>query len=195
MSFNINRFKSEGLREGGARSSHFEVLLTVPTPVLTSETNIQSRARFLIKAAELPPMQIDPVEIPYFGRRIKVHGDRVYPDWTITILNDQDFALKFLFEKWSNKINTIISNRLDVDVAPLSYKTDLEIVQYKSTGVIAAQYKMVGAFPTMIDPIPVDWDATNNIEQFNVTFSYDWWEPVNSQEYSPTLPTDSNLLR
>lgn len=195
MSFNINRFKADGLREGGARPTQFEVELTVPAPVLTNEANLSERARFLIKAAQLPPMQVDPINVFYFGRSIKVAGDRSYPDWPITVLNDADFALRKLFEKWSNKINTIISNRLDADVAPLNYKTDLYVTQYKNTGAVAAKYKIVGAWPVLVDAIGLDHGAVNTIEEFPVVLSYDWWEPDDPGIYNPTLADDNQRLR
>lgn len=195
MSFNINRFKSDGLREGGARPTQFEVELTVPAPVLTNETNLTERARFLIKAAELPPMQIAPINVFYFGRSIKVAGDRDYPDWNITVLNDADFALRKLFEKWSNMINTIVSNRIDPAVAPLSYKADLYVTQYKNTGAVAAKYKIVGAWPIVVDRIGLDHGAVNSIEEFSVNISYDWWEPDDPNVYNPVLADDSQRIR
>jgi hypothetical protein len=37
---------------------------------------------------------------------------------------------------------------------------------------------MVGIFPTVVGPIELSWDAKNQIEVFDTTFSFDWWEPI-----------------
>ena len=31
-------------------------------------------------------------------------------------------------------------------------------------------------FPNTVDPIQVDWGSNDRIEEFNVTFSYQYWE-------------------
>jgi hypothetical protein len=35
-------------------------------------------------------------------------------------------------------------------------------------------------FPTDITPIDVDWGSNDTIEEFSVTFSYQWWESADS---------------
>jgi hypothetical protein len=37
-------------------------------------------------------------------------------------------------------------------------------------------YQFNGIFPSAISPIDLDWNATDQIEEFTVTFQYDWWE-------------------
>jgi hypothetical protein len=72
--FNIDGFKNNGLTLGGARSSLFSVQLTLPTSIGTQ--NVAKKFSFSCRAAELPAATIGTVEVPYFGRRIKIAGDR-----------------------------------------------------------------------------------------------------------------------
>lgn len=181
--FNVSAFRAEGLQFGGARPTQFHVILDAPADLGRA---ILPRAQFLVQAATLPPSQISEIQVPYFGRTIKMAGDRSFPDWTVSIMNDEDFALRAMFEAWSNKINTHVSNRLSVDVAPLDYKREMQVIQYTKDGNVARSYNFVGAFPTVISPIGVSWAATNQYESFDVTFSYDWWEPLEQVSASHT---------
>lgn len=201
MAFNIESFKSQGLQFGGARPSLFRVILTFPQDVTTAAPAIAGgRSSFLIKSAALPASTIGEIDVSYFGRKIKMAGDRTFDDWTITVLNDEDFSLRNAFEEWSNLMNTLISNRLGGAAAPLSspetYKVDLDVQQFGKAGPgdeagVIRQYKFVGAFPTQISAITLDWDRNNTIEEFDVRFAYDYWIPVETftEVYNPELPS------
>jgi hypothetical protein len=107
-------------------------------------------------------------------------------------MNDEDFELRNSMEAWLNMINTHVSNRMGsgltgpTGAGPDQYKTDLIVQQFSkagpsnSSGVIR-QYKFNGAFPTSVGAISLDWDSTNTIESFDVTFSYDYWEPLETE--------------
>lgn len=178
MPFNVNDFRSDGLKLGGARPSLFEVQITLPTAIEFANPNAATRIPLLVRAAQLPAMTIDPVEVPYFGRKIKLAGDRTFADWTVTIMNDEDFAIRNVMEEWSNAINRIRGNTKAVNGN--DYKGTAEVRQFSkgtSTGPIRT-YIFNGIFPLTIDAIGLDWDTTNQIENFDVTFAYDWWEPA-----------------
>jgi hypothetical protein len=36
-------------------------------------------------------------------------------------------------------------------------------------------YNFNGIFPTSVGAITMDWNTTDDIERFDVTFQYDWW--------------------
>jgi len=178
--FNISTFKSRGLTLGGARPALFEVYLRIPDGVGADQSSAD-KFRFTCRAAQLPAATTGNIDIPYFGRRIKVSGDRVFGDWTVTVMNDEDFLVRSMFEKWSNSLNRLESNVRDAAYSgnENSYKTDMSVIQYGKDGTNIRQYDIIGAFPTSIDAIGLDWDSQNAIETFNVTFSYDYWLPAN----------------
>lgn len=190
MSFSITEFKANGLILGGARPTNFQVDIFVPF----SSPNA-SRVKFLCRAASIPPAPLDAVPVPYFGRRIKVAGDRDFPDWTVTIMNDEDYAIRVMLENWSNKMNALISNKMDPAMFPTAYKSTATVTQFDRVGTTRRVYQFQGIFPTLVDQIPLDWDQTNTIEQFDVTFAYDLWVPDNSvstgpDDYNPVLASD-----
>lgn len=204
--FNVNNFRANGLIYGGARPTQFAVLMTFP-PIIDNPEAI-SRVPFLVKATQLPSSNIDAIEVPYFGRKIKVAGDRVFDNWAITVMNDEDFAIRNAFEQWHNGINAIISNTLDPAIADItgevggSYKTDAIVTQFSKVGLdgpagadfdgdqARKTYKFNGVFPISVEPINVSWEDTNQIEQFDVVLAYDWYEPQIRGNDTPMFPIE-----
>lgn len=192
MAFNINEFKQRGLLYGGARPSQFKVILT--GDIFGADGEALSDFQFLASATSLPSFITESVQVPYFGRTVKYSGDRVFQDWQVEVLNDADFGVRNLFERWSNGINTLISNRMDEDLWPTNYKQSAEVIQFAQDGRELRRYKFSGLFPTQIDAIGLSWAAANQIESFNVNFTYDYFElidagPFNSG-YNGILPGD-----
>jgi len=201
MIFDIETFKAAGLKQGGARPSLFQVQMN-NVPGTNGVIENQQQISFLAQAATLPESQVDPIEVPYFGRRIKVAGERVFRDWTISVLNDEDFIVRDLFERWSNLINTMETNvtlasSAGLAVNPLlGYKCDgVRVNQYSKGGpaatdtgsedAIIRSYQFFGMFPARVDDIRLDWSQGQAIETYNVVLSYDYWLPVNIGQSTP----------
>lgn len=178
--FNISTFKSRGLTLGGARPALFEVFLRIPAGV-GADGSSADKFRFTCSAAQLPASSTASIDVGYFGRKIKVSGDRTFQDWSVTIMNDEDFLVRSMFEKWSNSLNRLEANVRDAAYSgnENSYKTDLSVIQYGKDGTAIRQYDIIGAFPTAVDAISLNWDSASQIETFGVTFAYDYWLPVN----------------
>jgi len=192
MAFNINEFASNGLVLGGARPTQFSVDLFPPF----ASTN-SARIKFMVNATSLPGMYIDNVPVAYFGRQIKFNGDRVFQDWRVSVLNDEDFPVRAILERWSNEINTLVSNRLDPARYATGYKRTAEVTQYGKDGRTLRLCRMYGLFPTQIEDLQNDWGATNQIQTFGVTFSIDYWETINHgmalDTYNALLPDDGSF--
>ena len=60
--------------------------------------------------------------------------------------------------------------------APLLYKSTAEVTQFSKTGVPIRVYKFNGIYPSSISAIDLNWGDTDSIEEFQVTFQYDWWQ-------------------
>ena len=58
-----------------------------------------------------------------------------------------------------------------------SYKQRLKLTQFKKNGEEAWHYHFLGAFPTALSPIALDWGTASEIEEYTVTWSYDRWMP------------------
>lgn len=164
--FSVNDFKSR-LIYGGARSSLFQVQITNPIAPLAN-INIP----FMVKAASMPASSVGIVTVPFMGRIVKYGGDRQFEDWTVTVINDEDFQIRNSFEAWSNAINSHSSNERDL---PQNYKADARIIQYGKDERILRVCKFEGLFPVNISEISLGWEDQDRIEEFQVTFAYDTW--------------------
>lgn len=174
MPFNINDFKTNGLELGGARPSLFEVRMSLPQGLDIPERFARDKFVFTCRASSIPASSIAPVEVPYFGRKIKLAGDRTFADWSVTVMNDEDFTVRTMFEQWSTNINTHETNRKRQSLN--EYKAvNSEVLQFSKDGFEIAKYIFVGLFPLEISAMELDWDSTNSIQTFNVTFAYDYY--------------------
>lgn len=205
LGFNIDQFASQGLYRGGARPSLFKVRFpAIPAGVATVVDDQSSDLEFVCRAAEIPASTIDPINVPYWGRQIPFAGNRTFAPWTITIMNDEGFKHRNMFESWHNKINTLVSNRQDSTVQDmLDYMVPANVLQFGKAGPsddsgIIRSYQFEGMFPVDVGRIQLDWDAGNQIETFDVTFVYRYWIPVifdpEAQVYSPTISPDPQAV-
>lgn len=171
MAFNINEIRSQ-LTFGGARGSLFQVTFTNPANGVAD-----IKVPFMVRTAQIPESNLGTIEVPYFGRKIRLAGDRSFGDWTVTVINDEDFLVRNALEEWSQAISGHQSNIRDFGSAsPLLYKSTAEVTQFSKTGTPIRTYKFNGIYPSMIAPIDLNWGDTDSIEEFQVTFQYDWWE-------------------
>ena len=169
----ITDFKSK-LTGGGTRSNLFEVELAFPAAIGVDNA-VLDKSRFLVKAAAIPASTIALVEVAFRGRTLKVAGDRSFESWTITVINDTDFAIRSAFEQWMNYINRLSDNTGTTD--PALYQSDAFVHQLNRDGSILRSYHMYDLFPTSISSIPLDYD-TDSIQNFTVELQVLWWEAI-----------------
>lgn len=175
MAFNVAEFRAN-LVGDGARPNLFQVTLTFPA-IAANGTAAGQKATFMAKAAQLPGSTIGQVPVYYFGRELKFAGNRSFADWTLQIINDEDFTIRNAIESWMNSINSHSGNVRNAAAAnPSSYTVDATVTQYGKTGDALKTYKFVGMYPLDLAPIDLDWSSNDTIEEYGVTFAYQWWE-------------------
>ena len=194
----LSQFKAK-LAGGAARANLFEVSIpTFPSAIQgawgpgdDAENGI---FKFLCKSANLPASNVGSIDIPFRGRSLKVAGDRTFDDWTVTVINDEDFRLRTAFEKWANALSKLddatgVTN-------PSSYMTDAYVQQLgrgnaPGTGTndggdstVLRTYKFYDIWPTTIDEIALSYDTGDSIEEFGVTFKVQYFTVGNSTQSS-----------
>ena len=168
---NINEFKSR-LRGGGARANQFKV--TLPFPGYAAVGGETSDLAFLCKASALPGQSIPSIAIPFRGRELKIAGDRAFEDWSITVINDTDFKLYRAFERWMNGINNMTDNEGIAN--PADYQVDGFIDHLDRNGSTLKSYTYRGLFPTALGNIDLNYATNDAIEEFSVTFNFQYFE-------------------
>jgi len=168
---NINDFKAK-LAGGGARPNQFKV--TMPFPGYAQVGGEIEELAFLCKVTQLPAMTVGMVTVPFRGRQIKIAGDRTFADWTITVINDTNFKLRNAFERWSNGINNMTDGEGLTN--PADYQVDAFVDQLDRNGATLKSYTLRGAYPMEVAAIELDYGNNDTIEEFQVTFNYQYFE-------------------
>jgi len=150
--------------------------MTIPG-VASGDASANQKLTFTCKGASIPPMILGVTPVGYFGREIKTAGDRTYPDWSLTIINDEDHLVRRVMERWSHNINTA---RLNTTAAPFgsnpaTYKTDGFVYKYGKDGSLLRTYQLVGCWPSVVAPIDLSWDDRDKITEFQVQMQFDYW--------------------
>jgi hypothetical protein len=188
MAFNVQAFRAS-LVTDGARAALFDVAITFPN-VLGAPGAPAQQVTFKARSTSLPGDSVSSIPVNYFGREIKVAGTRTFPDWSFTVINDEDFAIRNAFERWMSGLNSHVANLRNGGLAVAAqYQVDAFVTQYAKTGEPIKVYKIVGAFPTDVSAIDLDWASGDQIEEFAVTFAYQWWESLGP--ISPTTDSSS----
>ena len=174
MAFNVNSFR-KSMAFDGARPNLFEVRLTGLPRVGTLRADDFA---FKCKSAQIPGATLGVVTVPYFGREVKFVGNRTFADWTVTVINDEDFAIRKFFEGWMENINSHVENTRGAGFdSPNSYVGQAEVIQYNKQGKTNDNllYNFVDIFPTDLSAIDLDWGSNDTIEEFTINFTYQYW--------------------
>jgi len=175
MAFNVQEFRA-ALTGDGARPNLFSVTLGFPVNVLNGTASAQ-KTTFMAKAAQLPGSSVNSITVPYWGRELKFVGNRTFTDWTLTIINDEDFTIRNSFENWMNKLNSHAGNVRDATaVNAKGYSVDATVTQYGKAGDAIKTYNFVGLFPVDLAAIDLNWGSNDEIEEYAVTFAFQYWE-------------------
>jgi len=168
---NIADFKAQ-LIGGGARPNQFMVNLQFPSYVpISSIAGLQGQ--FLCKASSLPASTLENISMQYRGRAVNIAGERTFEQWQVTIYNDTTFNIRNAFEIWSDGIqnNSTTLGRTN----PRDYQVDMSVNQLDRSGAFVKTYNFTDAYPISIGAIGLDYETTNQIETFDVTFQYNYW--------------------
>ena len=188
------------MKGGGARSNLFEVQMSFPDFAKPASEALND-IPFLVKAAEIPASNIGSIPVPFRGRVLPIAGDRTFDPWTVTIINDTNFRLRDVMERWSDGINDIQTAQGTID--PETYQQTAKVLQLSrgkssTTKIVSSsdipvlrEYDFIGIYPNVVSSIPLDHGATDQIEEFQVTFNYLYYEVRGKKDGTGTKLIDS----
>ena len=172
-SFNISKFKG-ALKGGGARPSLFKFTVTGSPVTLTN-------LEYFCQVSALPPLTVTPIEKMYYGRTVKIPGDIVFGDLTTTIYQTEDGNERFNLESWMDKINGHVDN-----VSSLEDETTNFMGKYSGVGTLfqyakdgettLSEVTFIDMWPQSVTEIALSYDTASDLEQFDVTWSYNHYE-------------------
>ena len=181
MSFKIdgaNGFISK-LKNEGARSALFDVTCPLRgVNIAGADGDGNTLLKYMCKGATIPSSTVGVVTVNYFGRPVKFPGDRTYEELTLTIINDEGYAVRNRIENWMNKINDMDLNTRDKTmVGKQNYTSDLFLRPFTKDGNVAGASSWIfkNCFPTSLDAVDVAWESNDTIMEFTTTWSFDYW--------------------
>jgi hypothetical protein len=184
----ISQFKSK-LQGGGARPNLFEVSIPSFPPALQSAwtNSVSEKFNFMCEATSMPASTVNPIDIPFRGRILKVAGDRTIDIWSVTVINDEDFDIRSAFEKWANLISKLDNASGATD--PNAYMVNAFVKQLGrgaqqyattnnsgNTSAVLRTYKLYDIWPSSVGAIDLSYADNNTIERFTVDFQMQWFE-------------------
>ena len=190
MAFNVSDFKN-AMTYDGARPNLFKVVFG--TAAAPGQFTPGEDFEMFCRATSIPGTTIGQVVVPYFGREVKFAGNRTFADWTVTVINDEDFKVRSVMEKWMNSINLHTNNsRVGGGTGTKGYYSTATVHQLsKSTvGNTTRSYTFQQMFPTDLSEITLDWGDNDSIQEFTVTFAYDFWTAATGSG----TPSSSNAI-
>ena len=166
---------------------------------------------FFMKASQIPESSLNAVPMNFLGREFKVPStDRTFQDWTVQVINDEDFRIRHVFETWIEHITpggAIFDTQASFGAENTVF-CDMEVHQLKKSGKVSSyevsagqeqfygSYYFVDAFPTNVSGIDLSWDTKDTIEEFSVQFAYQYWEkrpdPSDNDSTGSSDPNDMN---
>jgi hypothetical protein len=169
----VDKFRSE-MRLGGARANLFNIIFAFPPYVTGGDTDLTA---LMCRSAAIPGSTLGVVEVPFRGRLVKLPGDRTFEPWEVTIYNDNNFSVRNFFEQWMNGMNTHEGNegKEALTTGSGTYAQNIEVQQLDQVGTNQISYFLKNAFPSAIGQIELNYDQVTSIEEFTVTFEYDYW--------------------
>jgi hypothetical protein len=156
-----------------ARPNRFLVTLT-PPPGVGGASN--EEMAYIIKAASLPGRTIGEVPLSWQGMQAKVAGDPVFDPWDVTFVNDYDMKAKKTMDDW---LELVVNQTTNERTEQSEYKAELLVKQLGRTlSEVLGEYKIIGAFPTIMAPLDLAFETTDTAGEFTVTFTYDYFEKI-----------------
>ena len=158
------------LAGGGARANQFSVTISGVAFVTNSE-----QIRFMCRSTSLPALTVGEVPVFYRGRQIYVAGDRTFADWTVTVYNDGGWVARSNMENWNNAIQDIGADTVGAQ-DPLSYYGTAIVTQLDRSDNALRGCMLFDCWPTNVAEIALAYDTVDAVEEFDVTFRFNFMQ-------------------
>ena len=194
MPFTPSTFKTKlSSAGGGARPSLYKVAINYS---VDSSFSVLGDEALLVKATALPGSTIAPLTVNYAGRAYKWQGFRTYDNWTVTVINDENFSIRNKMMEWMRYLSGKLDGGRTVVFGDPSkpqggyYDGNATVTQVGTDGVNKQNYKMYNLWPTELGEIAVDW-SSDAIQEYTIGFAYDYWSSGTSTSTTDEISISS----
>lgn len=153
----INSFK--GSFTDLARANRFKVRLS----------RLGGNMEFLCKGTDMPGRTIDAMDTLYQGRTVKLTGDGIQTDWSVTVYGDNAMSIYKSCDAWMEEINGQDSN-ISANTSAISEQGTIQLLG--RDGSVLVTRDIIDCFPTELGNLSLDWGSNNTPLEFSITFAY-----------------------
>ena len=126
------------------------------------------------KGTMLPSADINVMEIPYKGRKVKIPGERTFAEWTVTIMETSEMQVRKALERWISVMDAPSDIKRDTTAL-----CDIEVTLLKPDNRSdSMKYNLFGAFPSSIASVDLSFDEQTAPLEYQVTFQYTYHTTV-----------------
>ena len=134
-----------------------------------------SNLSLLCKAGQVPASSVGIIDVPMIGgRRYKIGGERSFADWTVTVMSDGAFSVRTALENYQK---SFVSN--DYNTTTIGSRTTtlttVSVEHLGADGLVTRTYSLNNCWPSDISTIDLSYDTTDSLEEFTVTWTYDYF--------------------
>ena len=172
VSMGVDNFKKNF--DGGTRPNRFVVTGEIGGDGSTTPIN-----NLYVKAASMPSSTMGIIQVPFRGRVIKLPGDRAYPEWTITLLDETSDDFRTKFEAWNEAFNSHAENISGdqaggLDLTDTNLFTNWTVAQLDMQGNVIRSTTLHNCWPVEVGAVDLTYDAADTLTEYSITLSYDY---------------------
>ena len=164
------------MQGGGARANQFAV------QIFGRNVLAEERFTFMCRSAQIPALTMGEIPVAYRGRQIYMTGDRTYDAWTCTVYNDANYSVRDEVERWTNEIQDIGSTTASIGSKGV-YRNGV-VAQLDRNNRTIRTYALYDLWPTTLDAIDLAFDTNDAIEEFGVTFRFNYMTAKGGSNHS-----------
>jgi hypothetical protein len=119
------------------------------------------------------------------GGALKLPSSRVFEPWTVKVINDDAMGIRGMIENWQN---AMMGRAVQYSSAPVlsSFLGTATVYQLDRQANFVKGYQLNGLYPELASTQELSAETGDNISEFDITFQYQYWEPItNGSSYSP----------
>ena len=185
---NIQTFKDAF--DGGTRPNRFIVGGGIYNPAgdgggeggsVEQLASAANNKQLMVKAASMPSQTLGILQVPFRGRFAKLPGDRAYPEWTFTCLDESvsgSGSLRRKFELWHQVFNphatNIVSDPANILAGKGEAYTSWTVTQIDMSGNDLRTVTLHKCWPVEVGAIDLSYDTADTLTEFSVTLAYDY---------------------
>jgi len=142
---------------GAARANRFEILISAGA--------FSPDSMILGKATSFPGQTLSQIELPYFGRKVKIPGVREYSEWNVTL-----YAGLKEYEKFSNWQNSISSTDYPIKRDDEFRYGEATVTIFSTDEKNSTKYNIENIWPMSIGELQAASESRDALSEFTVTF-------------------------